>query len=62
MIGVLATAVAVLLGTLVGGCAGYYGGSTDDILMRSTEFFQTIPTFLFVIVLVAIITDRKSVV
>src|SRR5205814_4026242 len=46
MIGVLATAVAVLLGTLVGGCAGYYGGSTDDVLMRSTEFFQTIPTFL----------------
>ena len=63
MIGVLATAVAVLLGTLVGGCAGYYGGSTDDVLMRSTEFFQTIPTFLFVIVLVAIITPSiKSIV
>ena len=63
MIGVLATAVAVLLGTLIGGCAGYYGGSTDDVLMRSTEFFQTIPTFLFVIVLVAIITPSiKSIV
>jgi len=63
IIGVLATAVAVLLGTLVGGCAGYYGGSTDDVLMRSTEFFQTIPTFLFVIVLVAIITPSiKSIV
>ncbi len=63
IISVLATAVAVLLGTLVGGCAGYYGGSTDDVLMRSTEFFQTIPTFLFVIVLVAIITPSiKSIV
>ena len=63
MIGVLATAVAVLLGTLVGGCAGYYGGSTDDVLMRSTEFFQTIPTFLFAILLVAILTpSTKSIV
>ena len=56
MIGVLATAVAVLLGTLIGGCAGYYGGAVDDVLMRATEFFQTIPTFLFAILLVAIIT------
>jgi len=63
IIGVLATAVAVLLGTLVGGCAGYYGGSTDDVLMRSTEFFQTIPTFLFAILLVAILTpSTKSIV
>ena len=54
-IGVLATSMAVLLGTLIGGLAGYYGGWIDDLLMRTTEFFQTIPTFLFAIVLVAIL-------
>jgi peptide/nickel transport system permease protein len=54
-IGVLATCVAVLVGTVVGGVAGYYGGRTDDLLMRATEFFQTIPTFLFAILLVAIL-------
>jgi peptide/nickel transport system permease protein len=45
----------VLVGTVVGGVAGYYGGRTDDLLMRATEFFQTIPTFLFAILLVAIL-------
>jgi peptide/nickel transport system permease protein len=54
-IGVLATAAAVLLGTVMGGLAGYYGGRVDDVLMRATEFFQTIPTFLFAILLVAVL-------
>ena len=54
-IGVLATSLAVLVGTIMGGVAGYYGGRIDDLLMRATEFFQTIPTFLFSILLVAIL-------
>ncbi|HEV8440097.1 MAG TPA: ABC transporter permease [Methylomirabilota bacterium] len=56
LIGLLATAVAVLVGVVTGGVAGYYGGRIDDALMRVTEFFQTIPTFLFAILLVAILT------
>ena len=59
-IGVLATSIAVLLGTLVGGLAGYYGGAVDDVLMRATEFFQTIPTFLFAIILVAILAPSVT--
>ena len=55
LIGVLATSVAVVVGTVMGGLAGYYGGRIDDLLMRTTEFFQTIPTFLFSILLVAIL-------
>jgi peptide/nickel transport system permease protein len=62
-IGIVATAIAVLVGTLVGGVAGYYGGWIDDLLMRTTEFFQTIPTFLFAIILVAILAPSvKSIV
>jgi len=60
MIGVLATAVAVAVGTVVGGVAGFYGGRPDDVLMRVTEFFQTIPTFLFAILLVAILTPSTQ--
>jgi peptide/nickel transport system permease protein len=56
IIGLLATAGAVVVGTVMGGVAGYYGGLVDDVLMRVTEFFQTIPTFLFAILLVAILT------
>lgn len=56
LIAVLSTLVAVAFGTLVGAIAGYYGGLIDDILMRATEFFQTIPSFLFAIVLIAILS------
>ena len=62
-IGLLATSIAVVLGAIIGGLAGYYGGWIDDLLMRTTEFFQTIPTFLFAILLVAILAPSvKSIV
>ncbi len=54
LIGLLATIVAVGVGTVFGGLAGYYGGRIDDLLMRTTEMFQTIPSFIFAILLVAI--------
>ena len=53
-IGLTATAAAVGIGTAIGALAGYLGGWVDDVLMRLTEVFQTIPNFIFVIVLVAI--------
>jgi peptide/nickel transport system permease protein len=56
MIGVVATVIAVLLGATIGGLAGYYGGRLDTLLMRFTEIFQTIPFFLFAILLVAVLT------
>ena len=53
-IGLTATAAAVGIGTAIGAVAGYLGGWADDVLMRFTEVFQTIPNFIFVIVLVTI--------
>lgn len=53
-IGLTATAAAVGIGTAIGALAGYLGGWVDDVLMRFTEVFQTIPNFIFVIVLVTI--------
>ncbi len=54
IIGVVAALLSLLIGILVGATAGYFGGHVDDILMRITELFQTMPSFLFVIVVVAI--------
>ncbi|WP_347558111.1 ABC transporter permease [Robbsia sp. KACC 23696] len=54
LIGATAAVIGVLIGTLVGAVAGYFGGWTDDILVRITEIFQTTPAFLFVIVIVTI--------
>lgn len=54
MVGLVSTAVALLIGVPVGALAGYFGGWVDDLLMRFTEFFQTIPSFALAIVLLAI--------
>lgn len=54
MIGLVAALVAVTIGVTVGALAGYFGGAVDDSLMRLTEFFQTIPGFVLLIVLVAL--------
>lgn len=54
LIGLMATMVAVCLGIVMGALAGYYGGWIDNLLMRVTEMFQTIPSFIFAILLVAI--------
>jgi peptide/nickel transport system permease protein len=54
MIGITATAMALSLGVALGAIAGYFGGWVDDLLMRITEVFQTMPHFIFVVVLVAI--------
>lgn len=55
-IGLVATLFATLVGVLMGGVAGYYGGTVDSALMRLTEIFQTIPSFLFAILVVAILS------
>lgn len=60
LVAVLSTLAAVAFGTLVGAVAGYYGGIIDDALMRMTEFFQTIPSFLFAIVLIAILSPSAT--
>jgi peptide/nickel transport system permease protein len=55
IVGIIATMFIVVLGTLIGGVAGYYGGRIDSAVMRITEFFQTIPSFIGAIVIVAIL-------
>lgn len=54
LIGFMASLVASVVGITLGALAGYYGGRIDDVLMRSTEFFLTIPSFVLAVVLVAI--------
>ena len=55
LIASIATMLSVIFGTTIGSLSGYYGGQMDNLLMRFTEFFQTIPSFVFAIVLVAIL-------
>jgi peptide/nickel transport system permease protein len=57
-IGLVSTLVALLIGVPIGAIAGYCGGILDEMLMRLTEFFQTIPSFALAIVMVAILQPR----
>ncbi|MFJ3054500.1 ABC transporter permease [Herbaspirillum sp. NPDC087042] len=54
LIAAVSTLLALLLGVSGGLLAGYYGGWLDATLMRVTEFFQTIPSFLFALAIVAV--------
>jgi peptide/nickel transport system permease protein len=54
MIGLVASLGATLIGLVMGAIAGYYGGMIDNLLMRTTDFFLTIPSFVLAVVLVAI--------
>jgi peptide/nickel transport system permease protein len=54
MVGLGATAMAIVLGVAIGTVAGYFGGWFDHVLMRVTELFQVIPHFLFAIIVVSI--------
>ena len=54
LIGVVATLVAIAIGVVVGALAGFFGGWIDDVLMRVTEAFQTVPSFVLLLTLVAI--------
>ena len=53
-LGVFATATAACLGILVGSIAGFYGGWTDNIIMRLLDIYQSIPMFLLTVTLAAI--------
>ena len=50
-IGILAVALEVSLGTVIGGIAAYFGGWVDAVLMRFTEAMLAIPSLFLLIVL-----------
>jgi peptide/nickel transport system permease protein/oligopeptide transport system permease protein len=51
LVGVVGTLVSLIIGVLWGAIAGYVGGKTDDILMRIVDVLYSLPTIIFVIVL-----------
>lgn len=42
-IGVIVVGTALVIGLLLGGIAGYFGGKVDEIIMRTTDLFISIP-------------------
>jgi len=54
IVGLLTAGASTIIGILIGGFSGYYGGRIDDLLMRLTEFFQVVPRFFLALVIIAL--------
>jgi peptide/nickel transport system permease protein len=52
-VGVLATLLAMLAGTAVGLMTGFYGGLTDNVVMRGIDLIMAFPYILLAMLLVA---------
>ncbi len=52
-IGILAMALAVTVGAIIGGVAGFYGGWIDNLAMRFTDMMLSFPQ-LFVLIILAL--------
>jgi peptide/nickel transport system permease protein len=53
-IGFLATGLAIVVGTTVGGAAGYFGGAVDTGIMRVADVFMSVPALFLILVVVAL--------
>ena len=56
-IGVMAMALAVVVGAIVGGVAGFYGGWVDNVLMRFTDMMLAFPSLFILIILSLALRD-----
>ncbi len=55
VIGILVTAMSGTIGVLVGLVSGYFGGHTDNVLMRVLDFFLILPFLMIVIIFVSLV-------
>lgn len=58
-VGLLATGVALVVGTVVGSLAGYFGGVVDNFLMRVVDAFLSFPSLFILIVLGSILRESQ---
>jgi len=56
-VGLLVVVITLVIGLPVGALAGFFGGAVDNILMRVTDAFLTLPTLLVLILLSAILRE-----
>lgn len=58
-IGLLAAAIAVVLGSVVGAAAGYGGRWLDGVLMRGVDMMMAFPRLVLLLVLLALLEHRN---
>lgn len=59
LVGIVGTAVIVIIGGTLGAIAGYYGKWADIIIMRLADIMYAVPSLPVLIILGAILSDMK---
>lgn len=62
IVGVISAVGSVMIGTLVGLIAGYFGGWTDEIIMRITDIAFGIPFLPFALVVISILSPSLTII
>jgi peptide/nickel transport system permease protein len=55
MVGLSTVSFAIVIGTLLGAVAGYFGGWVDDVIMRMMDVLLAFPSLLLAIAIVAVL-------
>lgn len=56
-IALIATVISLIVGTTVGIISGYFGGKVDTWLMRITDFFFVVPSFVLALVIAPVFVE-----
>lgn len=59
-IGAVAVIISTIIGIIIGGISGYFGGKTDMLLQRITELVSSLPFLPFAMILTAMIGNRMG--
>jgi len=54
-VGFIAVGLAILVGTLIGSIAGFYGGRVDALLMRFVDIMLAFPTFFLILAVISVL-------
>jgi peptide/nickel transport system permease protein len=60
LVGLIATGIALFVGTIIGVLSAYLGGWVDNVLMRFTDIMMTFPFFLLLVLIVFIFGSHLS--
>jgi peptide/nickel transport system permease protein len=56
-VGIVSVLIAISVGTLVGAISGYFGGMLDNLLMRATDMFLSLPTLPLLLLVIFLFRD-----
>jgi len=59
-LGVVISSIALLIGSIIGVISGYFGGATDEVMMRLTDVMLAFPGFVLALIIVAALADTVT--